>query len=150
MADHHLDQLIMSSIFCICKINVTDGRPIVFHDIISNYRCQPQAVSSVSCFIEIIINFNWFNLETIFSQVYRSVLLTTRNIFQRDQSQDNEKMDTQVVDKYGNIIDFYNKVFIPKLSQNYIMKFSPNEKVCYLTLRTINLLICNIFFSSFI
>ncbi|KAJ6219347.1 hypothetical protein RDWZM_005159 [Blomia tropicalis] len=106
MADHHLDQLIMSSIFCICKINVTDGRPIVFHDIISNYRCQPQAVSSV----------------------YRSVLLTTRNIFQRDQSQDNEKMDTQVVDKYGNIIDFYNKVFIPKLSQNYIMKFSPNEK----------------------
>ena len=48
MADHHLDQIIMCSIFCICKLNKCDDKDITFQEIIKFYRMQPQANSDVS------------------------------------------------------------------------------------------------------
>ena len=51
ICDHHLDQIIMCSIFVICKINLDPDHAIFFEDIIKYYRLQPQAVSKVSFFL---------------------------------------------------------------------------------------------------
>lgn len=44
MCEHHLDQMIMCSVYCICKLNTS----ITFAEIVKEYRFQPQAVNSVS------------------------------------------------------------------------------------------------------
>lgn len=57
MCDHHLDQIIMCSIFCICKINLVGDKAITFQDILHHYRSQPQAVSQVRFSLTLIQTF---------------------------------------------------------------------------------------------
>ncbi len=44
MCEHHLDQLIMCSVYTICKMNTN----IKFAEIVKEYRLQPQAKNYVS------------------------------------------------------------------------------------------------------
>ncbi|XP_071490054.1 retinoblastoma-like protein 1 [Diadema antillarum] len=44
MKDRHLDQLIMCSIYILCKVTSNERQ---FQEIMKNYRCQPQAASHV-------------------------------------------------------------------------------------------------------
>jgi len=73
MKDRHIDQLLMCSIYAMCKVSRHD---VSFQDIMKNYRLQPQAKSHVSGNRIYLIHSSFKIFINI--QVYRSVLLTSR------------------------------------------------------------------------
>nr|ALB00261.1 retinoblastoma protein [Tigriopus japonicus] len=120
MKDRHMDQLLMCSLYIVCKVVGQDKN---FTDIMKNYRNQPQAAS----------------------HVYRSVLLRTKsdliaggNPQDGGQTDDKEKLaavkshptptklaaSSTIVDgeERGDLIKFYNTVFMERL-QEFSRKF---------------------------
>ncbi|KPM11087.1 retinoblastoma-like protein 1-like protein [Sarcoptes scabiei] len=110
MCDHHLDQIIMCSIYSIAKINIKGDRNIQFQEIIEVYRLQPQSSNMVYRNVKMASN--------------RHILNQNENMSVERQSSANSSAPIPT----GTIIDFYNKIFLPSVTQDYILKFSPSEK----------------------
>ncbi|XP_075676527.1 retinoblastoma-like protein 1 [Dermatophagoides pteronyssinus] len=110
MCDHHLDQIIMCCIYAVARININSECTITFANIIDKYRLQPQGSSIV----------------------YRNVLLTVAkkldSIVEHQQSETTASSSPETNEKFGSVIDFYNKIFVPNLTSSYILQFSSEEK----------------------
>lgn len=111
MCEHHLDQIIMCCIYALSRININGDRSIQFGNIINEYRFQPQGSSII----------------------YRNVLLSV--LKKPDANSEQQQSETAVSSspetngKFGSVIDFYNKIFLPNLTLTYILQFSSEEKV---------------------
>ncbi|XP_014249755.1 retinoblastoma-like protein 2 [Cimex lectularius] len=88
MLDRHLDQMLMCSIYVICKIV---SREISFMDMMKCYRNQPQAKS----------------------HVYRNVLIRPNKTL--EELKTNNNADEQ--EEKGDIIKFYNEIYIQKVKE---------------------------------
>ncbi len=115
MKDRHLDQLLMCSLYIVCKVV---QREMAFADILKQYKTQPQAAS----------------------HVYRSVLLGQRSGGEATAATTKDKSsggslnppptpsrmsNTSTVmdgEERGNLIMFYNKIFMERL-QKFCVKF---------------------------
>lgn len=117
MCEHHLDQLIMCSIFAICKAVTTNNLP--FQVVIESYRRQPQYASSVSIFC--MLN---CCLIMIF-QTYRDVLIGICKPLNKTTS--NNTPFEQIPRK--DIIEFYNSVFLVKHVKINLKKIINNDSV---------------------
>ncbi|BET00052.1 Retinoblastoma-associated protein A domain [Nesidiocoris tenuis] len=100
MWNRHLDQLLMCSIYVVCKI--VDRDPS-FKEMMKCYRNQPQAQS----------------------QVYRQVLISPDKSFDEIKAELNKK-PADVNEERGDIIRFYNEVFIRKVKE-LTRKFRPSS-----------------------
>uniref|UniRef100_A0A8C4ZM67 Retinoblastoma-like 1 (p107) n=1 Tax=Gadus morhua TaxID=8049 RepID=A0A8C4ZM67_GADMO len=107
MKDRHLDQLLLCSVYIVSKIT-REGQS--FQDIMKCYRSQPQANS----------------------HVYRSVLLSHTS---KDQGADeNMEIDPgsgeagpdQPVEERGDLIQFYNTVFILKM-KSFALRYATHD-----------------------
>lgn len=122
MKDRHLDQLLMCSLYIVCKVAALQKN---FTDIMKQYRNQPQAAS----------------------HVYRSVLLRPKNSSESPEpSKENaEKEETKTTqtpptptklagastildgEERGDLIKFYNQVFMVRL-QEFSLKFKRSRQ----------------------
>uniref|UniRef100_A0A0K2TLX7 Retinoblastomalike protein 1like [Bombus impatiens] n=1 Tax=Lepeophtheirus salmonis TaxID=72036 RepID=A0A0K2TLX7_LEPSM len=118
MKDRHLDQLLMCSLYIVCKVV---GSTKYFTDIMKHYRTQPQAAS----------------------HVYRSVLLRPRGMKGdvENESSDAQKSITPPTptrlaasstiaedgEERGDLIKFYNTVFMERL-QEFSLKFKRSRQ----------------------
>jgi len=99
MKDRHLDQIIMCTIYAMCKVT---KRSVTFHEIMDQYRYQPHYQS----------------------HVYRSILLGNNN-----SNGNNLQVALANVDydqERGDIIMFYNQIFVTEMKK-YILRFSDNN-----------------------
>lgn len=123
MKDRHLDQIIMCSLYIICKVS---GKAYDknFTDIMKHYRNQPQAQS----------------------HVYRSVLLRPRSVLSAPEQLAPQDPSTNPPQPHptpgklagistisdgeerGDLIKFYNTVFMEKI-QEFALKFSAKKRV---------------------
>lgn len=118
MKDRHLDQIIMSCVYALCKLSNIDK---TFHDITQCYRSQPNSQN----------------------HVYRSVLITnldeTSPTGGRSEDSNSEApaslptpgglagTSTLYADgQRGDIIKFYNSVFVPRV-RPFLIRFRPGE-----------------------
>ncbi|CRL03456.1 CLUMA_CG016372, isoform A [Clunio marinus] len=119
MKDRHLDQIIMCCVYVLCKIRADENRH-TFADIMKFYRNQPQADSHIyrSVFIEYI------QPETTAERNDKDQGNAARNAAEPDVvSGRNTIYGTEL---RGDIICFYNKVFVPKM-QTFAMRFSTSS-----------------------
>ena len=109
MKDRHLDQIIMCTIYSMCKIT---KRSVTFHEIMAEYRFQPHYQS----------------------HVYRSILLSNKKDLdntsssQQAQQASNKHLaaaanTVEYDQERGDIIMFYNQLFVTEMKK-YILKFS--------------------------
>lgn len=103
MKDRHLDQIIMCTIYSMCKIT---KRAVTFHEIMAEYRFQPHYQS----------------------HVYRSILLSNKKDadvgLKPSQPPTPSKNGAVEYDQErGDIIMFYNQIYVTEMKK-YILKFS--------------------------
>ncbi|CAG9799243.1 unnamed protein product [Chironomus riparius] len=116
--DRHLDQILMCCVYVLCKIRPNENRH-TFADIMKFYRSQPQADSHIyrSVFIEYMQN---DKADEIFeSQLSKSKATEPEVVCGRNTIYGKESR--------GDIIYFYNKVFVPKMQQ-FAMRFSTSSQ----------------------
>lgn len=103
MRDRHLDQIIMCTIYSMCKIT---KRAVTFHEIMAEYRFQPHYQS----------------------HVYRSILLSNRKDADAgtkpsQPATPNKNGSVDYEAERGDIIMFYNQIYVAEMKK-YIVKFS--------------------------
>ncbi|XP_050440707.1 retinoblastoma-like protein 1 [Adelges cooleyi] len=96
MRDRHLDQILMCTIYIICRVVNLNLR---FQDIMKCYRNQPQSAS----------------------HIYRSVLISSKISSQEQIESDGSQSDEERID----LIKFYNKVFVYEV-KDYALRYSTN------------------------
>jgi retinoblastoma-like protein 1 len=117
MKDRHLDQLLMCSLYIVCKVVGQDRN---FTDVMKQYKTQPQAAS----------------------HVYRSVLLGLKTAKDQEEKSENKTSSVNppptptrvansstIVDgeERGDLIKFYNNVFMHRL-QEFGLKFKRSRQ----------------------
>lgn len=91
--NRHLDQLVLCTIYGVCKIqNSNKTKPVKFNDIIKKYKDLQNRLTGAS-------------------------VQTFQNMYTHVRFED---------DSYGNIIEFYNKIYIQQM-KNYIMILNPRS-----------------------
>ena len=105
MKDRHLDQIIMCTIYSMCKIT---KRSVTFHEIMAEYRFQPHYQS----------------------HVYRSILLNNKKTDSENstttantRSSAAAAATVEYEQDRGDIIMFYNQIYVNEMKK-YILKFS--------------------------
>jgi len=104
MKDRHLDQIIMCTIYSMCKIT---KRSVTFHEIMAEYRFQPHYQS----------------------HVYRSILLSNKSSSSENTSANTRSSSATTVEydqERGDIIMFYNQIYVTEMKK-YILKFSADN-----------------------
>lgn len=107
MKDRHLDQIIMCTIYSMCKIT---KRQVTFHEIMQEYRFQPHCQSHV--YRSILLN-NKKNIDTELSQ-------------QQQKQTPNKNGSVEYNEERGDIIMFYNQIYVTELKK-YILKFQTDD-----------------------
>ncbi|XP_050520159.1 retinoblastoma-like protein 1 isoform X2 [Daktulosphaira vitifoliae] len=97
MRDRHLDQILMCTIYIICRVVNLNLR---FQDIMKCYRNQPQSAS----------------------HIYRSVLISSKNFSQEEIENSGAQCDEERID----LIKFYNTIFVLKVKDN-ALKYSTSN-----------------------
>ncbi|XP_055355417.1 retinoblastoma-like protein 2 [Paramacrobiotus metropolitanus] len=112
LRDRHLDQILMCCAYVVAKLESANALDRSFHQIMNAYRAQPQAES----------------------RVYRNVLIDPDEEKKPDfrtrsqHSSSSTASDPEEGSNRGDIIKFYNKVFV-RSTQGFIAKFSPRKKM---------------------
>lgn len=118
MADRHLDQLLMCAIYITAKMGESDTqREIPFNRIMSCYNSQRW--TNISVYKEVLITGGVLEDFTSANRGQSSVILTpdTPSTHYPEARQQER----------GNIIHFYNKVYVMKL-KSFAEKFSPTSE----------------------
>ncbi|CAG2100686.1 unnamed protein product [Medioppia subpectinata] len=141
MRDRHLDQIIMCAFYAISKVTKQSQ---TFQDIMKCYRLQPQAASHVYRSVlmsSIRRRRNSGSSDTSRNSGSSSPLMQEEKDRIRSSStlpvphpNSQPPTPTRVAgtgsqfefEERGDVIMFYNNVYLPELTVKYIMKFSPN------------------------
>ncbi|RZF44698.1 hypothetical protein LSTR_LSTR000650 [Laodelphax striatellus] len=117
MIDRHLDQIIMCSVYVICKVVGPDR---TFTEVMKCYRLQPQCNSNV----------------------YRNVLLTsdasktnayTLSLKKDETQKEDENNESTQKETRGDLIKFYNTVYVRSV-QPFVLRFNQKGRTEELTL----------------
>ncbi|EEB12417.1 P107, putative [Pediculus humanus corporis] len=121
MQDRHLDQILMCSIYVICKFEPTERS---FMEIMKCYRFQPQAASHV--YRSVLLSktalgkfFKRNNENSNKGNGISSVPLTPNNLAGTSTSYDNQER--------GDLIKFYNSVYVATV-QSFVNRFRSNQQ----------------------
>eukprot|EP00058_Branchiostoma_floridae_P026889 XP_002612380.1 hypothetical protein BRAFLDRAFT_218889 [Branchiostoma floridae] len=121
MRDRHLDQIVMCSIYVMAKVTQHDKS---FQDIMKCYRTQPQASSHVSLtFLNRYLNHKHSIDNQHFSRMYlqQELCISSAPPTPTRLAGLGATVDG---DERGDLIQFYNTIFVTKL-KSYVRKFSP-------------------------
>ncbi|KAG5678364.1 hypothetical protein PVAND_008046 [Polypedilum vanderplanki] len=115
MKDRHLDQILMCCVYVLCKIRPNENRH-TFADIMKFYRNQPQSDSHIyrSVFIEYVQTDKANEMQEPKASAAEPEVVNGRNTIYGTESR-------------GDIIYFYNKIFVPKMQQ-FAMRFSTSSQ----------------------
>lgn len=96
MRNRHIDQIMLCVVYGVCKVNKL--KDVAFRKILEKYRLQPHSCPKVRRLI-----LGRLCTDSLY-QTYRVVVLASK-------------------DETGDIIKFYNSVFIPRL-ESFLVQFS--------------------------
>ncbi|KAK6643227.1 hypothetical protein RUM43_004732 [Polyplax serrata] len=121
MQDRHLDQILMCSIYVICKVAHTDFEPTErsFMEIMKCYRFQPQAASHVYRSVLLTKTVPNNNENATKGNGVPTVPLTPSALAGTSTSYDNQER--------GDLIKFYNSVYVATV-QSFVNRFRSNQQ----------------------
>jgi hypothetical protein len=114
MRERDIDQVIMCSVYIVAKVLRKD---VTFQEIMRQYRHQPQAKSHV--YRSVLLNNGHYNKT-------HSHTASDQASGHENESPINKTCDVPSVDSRGDIIQFYNKVFIDYV-KDFVLQFAPGE-----------------------
>lgn len=118
MKDRHLDQIIMCTIYSMCKIT---KRSVTFHEIMAEYRFQPHYQSHV--YRSILLNATTSTNKKNSNSEMNCSTTTTRSAAAASNLSNSTSNTVDYDNERGDIIMFYNQIFVTEMKK-YILKFS--------------------------
>ncbi|XP_014208875.1 retinoblastoma-like protein 1 isoform X1 [Copidosoma floridanum] len=109
MKDRHLDQILMSAVYVICKLGKIEKN--TFTEIMRCYRMQPQAESHI--YRSVLISRVSNNAEAMAENVTRNNALS--NLTPPSPSEMAATSRIYGSDERGDLIKFYNTIYVPEV-----------------------------------